>query len=44
MAKELENLKRLIGEDGILGLDSIDDPADSEDFQNQESWGMESSQ
>lgn len=41
MAKELIEL---IGEDGILGLDSIDDPADSEDFQNQESWGMESSQ
>ena len=41
MAKELIEL---IGEDGILGLDSIDDPADSEDFQNQEFWGMESSQ
>ena len=44
MAKEVKNLLELIGEDGILGLDSIDDPADSEDFQNQESWGMESSQ
>ena len=41
MAKELIEL---IGENGILGLDSIDDPADSEEFQNQESWGMESSQ
>ncbi len=44
MAEEVKNLLELIGEDGILGLDSIDDPADSEDFQNQESWGMESSQ
>ncbi len=44
MAKELRSLLEIIGEDGILGLDSIDDPADSEDFQNQESWGIESSQ
>ena len=44
MAKEKKKLWELIGEDGILGLDSIDDPADSEEFQNQESWGMESSQ
>lgn len=44
MAKELKKLLELIGEDGILGLDSIDDPVDCEEFQNQEAWGMESSQ
>lgn len=41
MAKELIEL---IGENGTLGLDSIEDPADCAEFQNQESWGMESSQ